>query len=421
MLTDTKCRNAKPKAEPYKLRDGKGLYLEVKPNGTKSWRYRFKLAKGDHVSESMYAIGDYAASPAGETDEQAAARRAAGGYTLDEARQERHRARGLVKQGINPAHHRQQQRQRAARDSETTFEAVARTWVIGKGWMQDTKDERLRMLERVVFPKIGAIPVKQIESPAILSLLKAAAKKNGPTVAAQAKATIYKVFELAREEYGVAANPVLQWQEALPKNKTQHKRALTPQEIGEFLRALDGHERNIQTVAAFRLLWLTLCRPIEAVGARWGEIDLEAATWTIGAERMKKRIEHRVPLPAQAVEVLKAMQPLTGHRTHVFPHRDRRDEAMTDANLRQTLHAMGWSGRYSPHATRTTGSTILNEHGYPADWIERQLAHGEPNAVRRTYNHAQHFDGRARMMQSWADYLDSLKRGDSKVVLLRSA
>ncbi|MEW6169287.1 MAG: tyrosine-type recombinase/integrase [Pseudomonadota bacterium] len=421
MLSDTKCRNAKPGAKPLKLPDGKGLYLMVMPNGTKAWRYRFKLTKGGETRESVYAIGHYAAAPPGESKEQAAVRRAAGGFTLEEARQERLRARGLVKQGINPAHYRQQQRQKVARDAEASFEIVARAWIEGRDWTQATKDERLRLLQRVAFPQIGAIPVKQIESASILSLLKAAAKKNGPTVAAQARTTIFKVFELAREEYGVTSNPVLAWQEALPKNKTQHKRALTPKEIGEFLRDLDGRERNVQTVAAFRLMWLTLCRPSEVTGARWSEIDLEAAAWTIGSERMKKRMEHRVPLPAQAVNLLKSLQPLTGHRPHVFPHRDRRSEPMTDANLRQALHAMGWAGRYSPHATRTTGSTILNEQGYPADWIERQLAHGEPNRVRSTYNHARHFADRTRMMQAWADYLDSLKNGAGNVVPLHAA
>jgi integrase len=155
------------------------------------------------------------------------------------------------------------------------------------------------------------------------------------------------------------------------------------------------------------------------MGARWDEIDFDSATWRIPAARMKRRQEHLVPLPWQAVELLRAVQGVTGHRGHVFPHRDDRGKSMTDATLRQALAYLGWSGKYSPHATRATGSTRLNEMGYAADWIERQLAHAEPNAVRRTYNHADYMVPRVKMMQQWADMLDSWRNG-AKVLPLRT-
>jgi len=207
---------------------------------------------------------------------------------------------------------------------------------------------------------------------------------------------------------------------ALPKNKTQHKRALTVIEVGQLMRDLAGYERNFQTVAAFRLQWLTLARPNEVLGAQWSEFDLDAAVWRIPAERMKMRIEHRMPLPTQAVEILRKVKAVNGHRAHVFPHRDDRENQMTDATLRQALGYMGWAGKYSPHATRHTGSTRLNELGFNSDWIERQLAHAERNAVRGTYNQAEHFANRAAMMQSWADLLDSWQAG-AVVVPLRNA
>jgi integrase len=188
--------------------------------------------------------------------------------------------------------------------------------------------------------------------------------------------------------------------------------------VGQLLRDLAGYERNYQLVAAFRLMWLTLCRPNEVMGARWDEIDLDASIWRIPAERMKKRKEHAVPLPRQAVELLRTMQGFTGHRGHVFPNRDDRNRSMTDAAMRQALKYLDWSGKYSPHATRTTGNTRLNEMGFPADWIERQLAHVEPNAVRRTYNHADYYNDRAKMMQQWADMLDAWQSG-AQVIPLR--
>ena len=399
MLNDIQCRNAKTQAKPYKLTDSKGLYLEVKPNGVKAWRYRFKLSD----KESVFAIGDYPA------------------ITLVDARKKREEARDLVKQGINPAHNRQQEKIKRVQEDANTFEAVALKWLSLKDWEEVTKSRRLDILKRVVFPSIGALPVKQVKSKMLLDVLKVAADKNGVSVMSEAKRTIYGIFSLALEDEMVDGNPVLEWELSLPKNKTQHKRALADEEIGQLLRDLAGYQGNFQTVAAFRLMWLTLCRPSEAIEAQWAEFDLDAAIWRIPAERMKKRKEHVMPLPTQAMEVLRAMHGVTSQHAHVFPNRDNRTKPMTDAAMRQALKNMGWSGKYSPHATRTTGSTKLNEMGYSSDWIEKQLTHVEINAVRRTYNHADYMTDRAKMMQHWADFIGGLRDGAKVLPFKKSA
>lgn len=418
MLTETKCRNAKPQDKPYRLKDSKGLYLEVKPNGVKAWRYRFELVHEGKRKESMFAIGDYVYVTGKESEEDAQIRRNGLRFTSAEARKERDKARALVKQGLNPAHNRQLDRIKRENEFANTFEAVGRKWIALRDWEEITKKRRLDMLERVVFPHIGKLPVRQIKPAHILDVLKKADDKNGPSVKDEAKRTMSAVFEFAIANLLAEIDPVYPVRKALPANKTQHKRPLTTEEIGELLRDLAGYERNFQVVSAFKLMWLTLCRPNEIVGARWDEMDFEKKLWRIPAGRMKKRKEHIVPLPRQAIEVLEGMKNFTGHRPHVFPHRDKRDGAMTDNACRQALKNIGWSGRYSPHATRTTGSTRLNEMGFPADWIERQLAHTEPNAVRRTYNHADHLEDRKKMMQRWADMLDLWIQGkDSKVVV----
>jgi integrase len=419
LTTDTQCRNAKPEAKPYKWPVGKGLYLEVKPNGVKAWRYRFELRWGDAIKESVFAIGEYASAPTVETPEETQARRAGGRFTLAEAVQERAKARALVKQGINPAQNRQLDRIKRQQENATTFEAVAREWLTLKDWEEITKTRRLAMLKRVVFPKIGALPVKQITPAHILDVLQTAANNNGAAVAAEVRRTANGVFDLAVATLRAETNPVYPVRKALPANKTQHKRPLSVQEVGELLRNLDKHGGRHETVAAFRLMWWTLCRPAEAVEAQWSEFDFDGAVWRIPAERMKKRKEHVVPLPTQAVVMLRALQPITGHRTHVFPGRDDRSKPMATASFRQMLHVLGWSGKYSPHATRTTGSTRLNEMGYDADWIERQLAHTEPNVVRRTYNHAGYLAERANMMQQWADMMDTWKAGESNVTPIK--
>lgn len=405
-LTDTQCRTAKPKEKPYKLTDGNGLYLEVKPNGVKAWRYRFELSDGDVRKESVFAIGDYVIAPKAESPEQAQERRNGRQFTLSEARDERVKARALVVQGINPAHHRQQERIKKAHERAITFEAVAKEWLTLKDWEEITKSKRLKMLERTVFPRIGEMPIKAITPAHILEVLKGVAQDNGPSVAAEAKRTMSGIFELAIATLRASNDPVHPVRKALPANKTQHKRALSTEEVGQLLRDVESHGGRHETLCAFRLMWLTLCRPNEAVEAQWSEFDLGKAIWRIPAERMKKRKEHTIPLPKQAVEMLQALQCITGKYVHVFPHRDVRTRPMVSASFRQMLNVLGWGGKYSPHATRTTGSTRLNEMDFSADWIERQLAHTEQNAVRRTYNHAEYLSDRAKMMQQWADMLD---------------
>jgi len=421
MLTDTQCRNAKPKSKPYKLADDKGLYLEVKPSGVKAWRYRFELVKDGVRKESLFAIGDYTSIQNKETAVEAQARRAGGRLTLAEARDERIKARDLVKQGINPAHQRQLNRVQIGQDAATTFESVAKEWLALKDWQEVTKARRLDMMTRVVFPKIGNMPVKSVTPAHILDVLTTSAKDNGPSVAAEAQRTMSSVFDLAVATLRADTDPVYPVRKALPKNKTQHKRPLQVTEIGQLMRDLDGYERNFQTVAAFRLQWLTLARPNEVLGAKWSEFDLDDAVWSIPAERMKMGKEHRFPLPTQAVAILRKVQAVNGHRVHVFPHRDDREKQMTGATLRRALGYLGWSGKFSPHATRHTGSTRLNEFGFNRDWIERQLAHVEQNTVRGTYNQAEHLSDRAVMMQQWADLLDVWQKGADVVPLLKMA
>lgn len=396
-VSDAALRALKPADKPYKYSVGEGLYLEVSPQGSKLWRWKYRLGG----KENRYAIGSYP-----ET-------------SMKEAREQVDAARKLVKQGQHPAQQRKIERLKTIHGHASTFKALANEWLALKDWEEVTKARRLDMLTRVVFPSIGDLPVRAITPSIILDILKKAHDNNGPSVMAEAKRTMFGIFELAAETFRVDANPVHQWREALPKNKTQHKRALDIEEIGQLLKDVDGHGGNFQTQSAFKLMWLTLARPSEVIEAEWAEFDLDAATWRIPAERMKKRREHVIPLPTQAVDLLKSMEMLTGKRDHVFPHRDDRTKPMVTAAFRQMLHVLGWSGKFSPHAARTTGSTRLNELGFSSDWIERQLAHAEPNSVRRTYNHADYMKDRARMMQQWADLLDQWKLGTENIVPLK--
>lgn len=387
MLTDAHCRNAKPREKLYRLNDHKGLYLEVKPSGVKAWRYRYTL----HGNASMYALGDYP------------------DVKLSEARQLCEGARKLVKQGISPAQQRQIDRIRQVSEAKNTFELIAKEWLQTKDWQTITKQRRLDMMNRVVFPKIGAMPVRDVTPVHVLNILQDTVKRGAPSVAAEARRTMSAVFEFAVATLRAETDPVWPVRKAIPANKTQHKTALTVEQIGRLLRDFDNHRCTFQINYCMQLMWWTLVRPSEAAEAEWSEFDLAAATWRIPAIRMKARKDHVVPLPRQTIAMLEKLRGLTGDRKHVFPGRDDRNGPMSIAALRQALKVVGWSGTYSPHATRTTGSTRLNEMGYRPDAIEAQLAHADQNNVRRTYNHATYLDERKAMMQQWADRLDEWK------------
>ncbi|WP_311971535.1 tyrosine-type recombinase/integrase [Pseudomonas baltica] len=389
MLTDAHCRSAKPKEKLYRLNDQRGLYLEVKPTGVKAWRYRFAL----NGKSSMIGLGEYPA------------------VKLSEARERSEAARKLVKEGVNPAQQRQLDRVRQANEATNTFDVIAKEWLQTKDWEDITKNRRLDMLERVVFPNIGKLPVREVTSAQILSILQSTFKRGAPSVAAEARRTMSAVFEYAVATLRADSDPVWPVRKALPTNKTQHKTALTTDQIGKLLRDFDNHRCSFQLNYCIQLMWWTLGRPSEVAEAEWEEFDLEAAIWRIPSRRMKARKEHVVPLPRQAIQMLKGLHTITGTRHHLFPGRDNRQVPMAVASMRQALKVIGWSGKYSPHGTRTTGSTRLNELGYRPDAIEAQLAHADQNNVRRAYNHATYFDERRLMMQDWADHLDVWRKG----------
>ncbi|EMB9093101.1 tyrosine-type recombinase/integrase [Klebsiella michiganensis] len=315
-------------------------------------------------------------------------------------------ARKQVADGVSPTQARQLDKIRKVNAVSNTFKLIAKEWLQMKDWAEITKTRRLDMLERVVFPAIGKLPIREVTPHHILRILQETAKRGAPTVAAEARRTVSSVFELAVATLRADSDPVRPVRKALPANKTQHKQALNPQQIGKLLNCFDNSRGSYQVNYCMWLMWWTLTRPAEATEAEWTEFDLDNALWTIPAARMKARREHVIPLPSQAIKMLRTLQGLTGHRQHLFPGRDNPLGPMTSHSLRQLRKSLGWSGTYSPHATRTTGSTRLNEMGYRPDAIEAQLAHADTNNVRRTYNHATYLDERKVMMQDWANKLE---------------
>ena len=422
LLSDAKIRAQKPGKTLTKHLDGRNLYLVVLPTGRKVWRIRYRKPGG---ADTYFTFGEYCRPPVGEIVEAAKARRNSNRLTLSEARLECDRLRGLVRQGTHLSRH--SKAERAARNAErvNTFEAVAREWINKREWSPKYMNQVTGGLERDVFPVFGDIPVREITAHQVLSVLQATEQRGAVTMARLQRQWIGAVFRYAVSTLRADNDPSTALKGALIVPKVKHHRALQQSEICGFLQDLATYGGHRTTVIALQLLLLTFVRPGELRQAKWDEFDLEKGEWRIAAERMKMKETHIVPLSRQVIEFLQKLQLLTGSHAWLFPNVRRPRVCMTETTLNRALENMGYNGKgtigFSAHGFRATASTLLNEFNFRPDVIERQLAHKERNQARASYNQALYLPERKEMMQSWADYLDSLKNGASLVPIRRKA
>lgn len=389
-LTDTRIRNAKPKNKPYKLADSGGLLLEVRPSGSKLWRYRYRIAG----KENTFALGDYA------------------DVGLADARDERDRARRLVKQGIHPAHNRHAHKAAQITANANSFETVACEWIEKNKarWTPYYLRQVERFLKADVYPYIGALPIKSVSAAHLLETVKRV-EKRAPTVALLIRQWSSAVFRYAVSTLRADGDPTAALKGALSRPKVRHHKPLSATEIPEFLKTLEASGAYRATKIALRLLLLTFVRPIELRAAEWSEFDIKRAEWRIPANRMKMREPHIVPLSHQALLLLEELKTLTGGQRWLFPNLRRPKVNMTMTTLNAALSRMGYRNKFSAHGFRATASTQLNEMDYRPDVIERQLAHKPHDQVRASYNQAEYLPERRKIMQAWADYVDGLCSG----------
>jgi len=407
MLTDTAIRKAKPAASPLKLTDGGGMYLLLKPDGGRYWRMNYRYGG----KQKTLAIGVYPT------------------VTLADARQRRENARKLLANGVDPSALRKEAKQtnvEAVRATGQTFEAVARQWMARQDVAEVTANKSRWILESFLFPEIGGFALSAITPRVLLDALRKVEATGKLETAKRAKVKAGQVFRYAVLEGVVDSDPTPSLKGALKPPAQKHHAAVTdPVRIGELLRAIDGFSGQFATLKALQLAPLVFVRPGELRQAAWGEFDLDAAIWRIPAERMKMKAAHLVPLSTQAVEILRELHPLTGaDRGHyVFPSVRTASRPMSENTVNAALRRLGYSGEeMTGHGFRSMAATRLNEMGWKADAIERQLAHAETNKVREAYTHAaQYLEERTRMMQAWADYLDGLRARSNVVTLRRSA
>ena len=398
-ITDVALKNAKPREKLYKLAAGGGLYLEVTPTGSKLWRWKYRLAG----KENRYAIGGYPE------------------YSLAEAREESEKARKLVKkQGIHPSHQKRLAKINQATEHANTFEVVALEWLAHNAntWAPRTYMHRKKALERDVFPFIGMLPVRQVKASHLLEILQRV-EKRAPTMAAMLNQTISSICRLAVATLRADDDPTLAVQGALKSRSTVHRTPLKPNQLPSFMAGIDESQAYFPTKVALKLMLYTLARSVEVIGAPWEEFDLDKGVWIVPAHRMKMREEHVMPLPTQAVTLLKQLRDFPPLRHFLFPNRDKPTQPASRGLLWKSVASMGLG--VSPHGIRATGSTILNGMGFRADLIEKQLAHEERSKSRASYNRAIYLEERRDMMQQWADYLDQLVKGADIVPLHKRA
>ena len=414
-LTDTAIRKAKAGDKPRKLGDGGGLYLELQPNGSRWWRLKYRLGG----KEKRLSLGVYP------------------DVTLADARVRREAARRLVAAGTDPSDERKagkamtdrerenQRRADAGQAAIGSFEQVAREWLaqvhcpkVSVGY---AKRSRIQ-LETDVFPWIGSKPIASVTAPMVLELLRKIEARSSQDTVHRVKQTCGLVFRYAIATGHAERDPVPDLREALAHPIKRHYAAIAdPHKLGELLRAIESYGGHPATRAALKLAALVFQRPGNVLAIRWADLDLDAGTWTIPSEDMKRTKQakatgaaHVVPLATQAVETLSTLRPLTGAGLYCFPNQRSRGRPISNVTMNAAMRRMGFGpDEMTAHGFRSTARTIIAERLPEIDpeWIETQLAHGKAGPLGAAYDRAQYLAQRRSMMQTWADYLDTLRDG----------
>lgn len=398
-LTDVAIKKLKAEGKPIKVADEKGLFLLVKPTGAKLWHWKYRF----QGREKLMAIGGYPE------------------ISLAEAREKRDQGRKHLISGVDPMGLRREAKVARQIAMEDSFEAVARSWWGNWKTARSSRhaDYVKRRLEADVFPIIGHRPVGELQALELVAMAKRIEARGALDIAKRSMQTCGQVFRYAIAHGKASRNPAtdVRPSDVLPPRKKTNYARVDARELPDLLRKIEVYQGASITRAALKLMAMTFVRTSELIGARWQEFDLDAGRWDIPAERMKMKTPHIVPLSAQAVTLLRALHTSTGGRAMLFPGERDPKKPMSNNTILKALERMGYKGRMTGHGFRGVASTILHEQGFEHSHIELQLAHQERNAVSASYNHAQHLEQRAGMMQAWSDYLDACIAGN--VVPLR--
>lgn len=384
-LNDMQIRRAKPEAKAYTLGDGQGLSLLIEPNGSKSWRFRYRFAG----KPKMISLGVYPT------------------ITLADARSRRDDARKLVAEGKNPSEVRKEQKIALQAESQSSFEKIATEWHQMKSskWSAGYASDIMEAFQNDIFPYLGTRPVEEIKPLELLNVLRIIEKRGALEKMRKVRQRCSEVYRYAIATGRAVFNPAADLASALEVHQSNHFPFLRADEIPDFLRALNSYTGSRLVQIATKLLMITGVRTIELRASIWSEFDLDNAIWEIPAERMKMRRPHLVPLSTQALDLLNELKTMTGRYRYVFPGRNDPNKPMSEASINQVIKRIGYGGKLTGHGFRHMMSTLLHEQGFDSTWIEMQLAHADKNNIRGTYNHAQYLEKRRDMLQWYSSFL----------------
>ena len=393
-LTNTEVKQAKPKEKVYTLSDGGGLQLRIKPNGSKLWLLDY--IRPYTKKRTSLGFGSYPE------------------ISIAEARKKRTEAKELLAKNIDPQEYRDEQSRISEKAHNNTLEYIATQWLEVKkaDISADHAADTWRSLELHIFPTLGKVPIHKITAIKAIDTIKPIAAKGSLETVKRVCQRLNEIMIHAVNSGIIETNPLTGIRRAFQKPAKQHLPTLKPEELPLLLQTLTTASIKYTTRCLIEWQLHTMVRPSEAAGTRWDEIDLDAATWHIPAERMKRKKEHIVPLSSQCLALLELMKPISGHSQFVFPS-DRDPKKHTNPQTANTaLKRMGFDKQLVAHGMRSLASTILNEEGFDADVIEAALAHMGNNEVRNAYNRANYLERRKPVMNWWSDHIEKAATGN---------
>ena len=397
-LTNTEIKQAKVRDKEYSLSDGQGLLISIRPTGTKNWL--FKYYKPHTKKRTNISFGNYPE------------------VSLADARKLRAEAKELLSKEIDPKEHKKEYSRQQQAAHFNTLKNVADNWLeIKKSQVSpDHAHDIFRSLELHIFPKLGKLPLHKITAPIAIEAIKPLSDNGNHDLVKRLCQRLNEIVDYAVNTGLAEHNPLSGITKAFKSAQKKNYPTISPEELPEFCIRIN--EANIQNDTRALILWQlhTMVRPSEAAGTRWDEINFENQIWSIPAERMKKKRPHSVPLTHQALDLLKPLKALNGHRDHVFHSSRSKSKHLNESTVNTVLKRNGYKDRLVAHGMRALASTTLNEQGFDADIIESALAHSDKNEIRAAYNRAEYLERRRLMMNWWSSKIEHATSENSQPV-----
>lgn len=399
-LSDSVLMSLEAEEKEYREKDSENLYFRVKPNGNKSWQLRFKRTNGKWTWHGLGAYPEVSGKL---------------------ARQKANELKKLISEGVDLNEYKEEKKQAELGISKNDFKSLAQEYCDAKVWVDGTRTRNNGALENHVYPIMGNRDFRKITKKEWLELFQSIQQKLHPRTGKPIVEMGNRVMGLCKEIYQLAEvtgridhNPISGIHKFLNKHSKQNMLHVSEEELPNLIKAIKVYPSKPISIG-LQLSIMLGCRPTELRKAEWNEFNLNEALWVIPAHRMKKRIEHIIPLPKQALNLLNELKPLSEGSSYLFKGRDGLNKTISNNTFNKALKAMGYGGKQTPHGFRHILSTSLREKGFAREYVESALAH-KVGGVEGIYNKAVYIKQRTKMMQTWADYLDDLANDKQSVL-----